>query len=83
MATATVTSKGQVTIPRRIRERLGVKPGDRISFREGPGGTVVVEAGATDLLALAGSVRPRRLGVSLEDMEEAIAAGAAGRRKPA
>lgn len=37
-----VTSKGQVTIPKRIREKLGVKPGDEVGFRE-EGQTVVIE----------------------------------------
>lgn len=32
MATATITSKGQVTIPKKIREKLGLKPGDKIDF---------------------------------------------------
>ena len=34
MKASTVTVKGQVTIPREIRHRLGVKPGDRVRFRE-------------------------------------------------
>lgn len=29
---STVTSKGQVTIPKRVRERLGLQPGDKVSF---------------------------------------------------
>jgi len=44
MATVTVTSKGRITLPKRIRERLGVKPGDKVSFRERPDGSIVVEA---------------------------------------
>jgi len=36
-----ITSKGQVTIPKAVRDRLGVKPGDDIGFRE-EGQTVVV-----------------------------------------
>lgn len=40
-AVATITSKGQVTIPQRIRERLGLKEGDRVAF--------VVENGVTTL----------------------------------
>lgn len=34
MPTATVTSKGQVTIPKHVRERLGVHAGDEIEFVE-------------------------------------------------
>ncbi len=32
MATATITSKGQVTIPKKIRDKLGLKPGDKVDF---------------------------------------------------
>jgi antitoxin PrlF len=39
-AEATITSKGQVTIPSLIRNRLGVKPGDKLMFAIGPDGTV-------------------------------------------
>src|SRR5581483_3292790 len=34
MAKATVTSKGQITIPKTVRERLGLRPGDQIEFVE-------------------------------------------------
>lgn len=34
MSSATMTSKGQVPIPRLVREKLGLKPGDRIEFVE-------------------------------------------------
>lgn len=37
MVTARVTSKGQVTIPKRIRDRLKLCPGDRVDFAEGEG----------------------------------------------
>jgi antitoxin PrlF len=39
-AEATITSKGQVTIPSLIRNRLGVQPGDKLTFAIGPDGTV-------------------------------------------
>jgi antitoxin PrlF len=41
--THTLTSKGQITIPKDIRERLQIKPGDRASFRVTKDGRVVVE----------------------------------------
>ncbi len=37
-----LTSKGQVTIPKSVREKLGVKPGDEIGFRE-EGQSMIVE----------------------------------------
>lgn len=41
MAT-TVTSKGQVTIPKPVRDRLGIKPGDAIDFELMPDGRVAL-----------------------------------------
>jgi antitoxin PrlF len=35
---AKVTSKGQITIPREVRRRLGVRAGDRVLFEEDQGG---------------------------------------------
>ena len=37
MIVAKVTSKGQVTIPKRVRERLGVQPGEDVGFEEKDG----------------------------------------------
>ena len=41
---AKVTSKGQITLPAKLRERLGVKPGDRIDFVQNDTGRVEVIA---------------------------------------
>lgn len=79
MPSASVTSKGQITLPKEIRDQLGVKTGDRVAFRQGHGGTIVVEAEITDLLTLRGAIRPRVRGVSVEDMKDAIRKHAAKR----
>jgi antitoxin PrlF len=43
-----VTSKGQVTIPKPVRDHLGIVPGSEVEFRSAPDGSIVVErAGAT------------------------------------
>jgi AbrB family looped-hinge helix DNA binding protein len=42
MSTAALTSKGQVTIPKDVRDRLGLRKGDRIEFRIGPDGTTTL-----------------------------------------
>ena len=74
MPTATVTSKGQVTIPRKVREALRVRPGDRIDFVLGEDGEVRVRAGEVDVSELRGLLhRSGRRPVSIEAMEEAIA----------
>ena len=56
MATdATLTSKGQTTIPKEIRDRLGLKPGDRMTFTLMPDGIVIMRVktqGVTDLEGL-------------------------------
>jgi antitoxin PrlF len=80
MAKATVTYKGQITLPKAVREQLGVQAGDRVSFREIEGGVIVVEADTVDLMELRGSIKPRRRGVSVEDMDRAILAAVARRK---
>jgi AbrB family looped-hinge helix DNA binding protein len=52
---ATVTAKGQVTIPKVVRDALGIKEGDEVIFRVE--GNRAVLARTPDLLALAGTIR--------------------------
>jgi AbrB family looped-hinge helix DNA binding protein len=40
----TVTTKGQVTIPKAVREMLGVSPGSKVRFRRTAQGDVVIES---------------------------------------
>jgi AbrB family looped-hinge helix DNA binding protein len=40
---STVTVKGQVTIPKAVRDHLGIKPGSKVEFRRAEDGSVVVE----------------------------------------
>jgi AbrB family looped-hinge helix DNA binding protein len=75
MPVATLTSKGQVTIPREVRRALRIEAGDRIAFEVTSEGTVTVRPQTTSLLALAGTLVPRRRGVSLSDMDRAIRSG--------
>ena len=70
-----LTSKGQATIPKTIRERLGVKAGDRIKFFLHPDGSVVILP-KLPASALRGIIRPRKGPVTIEAMNEAIASGA-------
>jgi antitoxin PrlF len=44
MITAKVTSKGQITIPKKIRDRLGVRPGEGIGFEEKDGVMLIKKA---------------------------------------
>ena len=54
---ATLTSKGQTTIPKGIRDSLGMKSGDRIMFTLMPDGTVLMRLKNKSVMSLAGSLR--------------------------
>jgi antitoxin PrlF len=70
MPDATLTSKGQTTIPEEIRERLGLKAGDKLTFTALSNGTVVMRAKTHRLLDLAGSLtRPSQPQVGVGEMK--------------
>ena len=79
MAESTVTSKGQITIPKQIREALGLDTGDRVAFRIREDGVVEMYPETLDLMSLCGILRPKKRGVSLDDMQAAISSEAAGK----
>ena len=65
----TMTTKGQVTVPREIRDRLGLKSGDKMAFTMLSDGTVVMRPKTRRLADLAGSLtRPGQPEVTVEDM---------------
>ena len=65
----TMTTKGQVTVPREIRERLGLKSGDKMAFTMLSDGTVVMRPKTRRLAELAGSLTRRgQPTVTIEDM---------------
>lgn len=73
MSTATVTSKGQITIPKYIRKLLKIQAGDKINFFvDDKSGTVTFLPVKTDVRALKGIVPKPKKPVSISDMNEAI-----------
>ncbi len=81
MPVSTLTSKGQTTIPKAVRDRLGLRPGDRLNFIVEVDGRVTVSAAkqrAADLKGLLKHHAPRRP-VSIEDLAVAVREGAIGR----
>lgn len=78
MTTATVTSKGQVTIPAEVRQRLGIESGDRIEFVEIEGGYAIKPA-IDDVRSLKGLLRKPPKPVTIDDMNAAIRTRGAGR----
>jgi antitoxin PrlF len=80
---STITTKGQATIPKAIREHLRLKPGDRVKFFVHPDGSVVLLP-KRPAAVLRGIIKPRHRPVTLDEMHDAAAAGAAeaaGRRR--
>ncbi len=81
MATATLTSKGQLVIPKEIREYMRLEPGDRLDFVVRDDGEVVIRPVVADVTALRGLLATsRRKPVSLESMKKAIRKRAARTR---
>ena len=73
MTTATLTSKGQITIPIDVRNDLQVNAGDRVEFVHiGPGRYEFVAA-TREVTALKGMFGPAKKTVSIEDMNAVIA----------
>ena len=76
MIESAITSKGQTTLPKPVREALGVRPGDRVRY-------VILDnevriIAARPILRLYGAFRHDGPPVTLEDMERAVSEGARG-----
>ena len=80
MATSTMTTKGQVTIPLDVRRRLGLDAGDRIEFVEIEDGMFAIKPAIGDVRSLKGLLRKPSKPVSVADMNAAVRARGAGRR---
>lgn len=72
MITATLTAKGQVTIPATVRNALGLVAGDRIDFIELEAGQFAIVAATKSVASLKGVLSLPTKTVSLEDMNEAF-----------
>ena len=80
---ATVTAKGQVTVPRAIREQSGIVPGTRLDFRVEADGTLRVKVLARGAGTLFGLLRkPGEPARTLEEMDEGVTAAQTSRHLP-
>jgi AbrB family looped-hinge helix DNA binding protein len=80
MPSATLTSKGQITLPKPVRERLHLQPGDRVDFVIDSDGEIRVRTSRGDVRDLKGLLhRKGRKPVTLDEMDTAVARGAARR----
>lgn len=80
MSTATVTSKGQITIPADVRQALHVEAGDRVEFLEVEPGRFEVVAATRAVTELKGMFGKARRNVSIEEMNRTIATRGASAR---
>jgi len=83
MSTVTVTARGQVTFRKEVLQHLGIKPGDKIELQLLPGGKGVIQAAkpAGSIDGFVGLLAGRTSKVAtLEEMNEAVAAGWAGQK---
>jgi antitoxin PrlF len=74
MSTATITSKGQITIPATVRVALGVEAGDRVEFVQVEPGHFELVAATQPVTALKGLVKKPASPVTITAMNKAIAA---------
>jgi antitoxin PrlF len=72
MPQATVTSKGQITIPKEIRDALRLKPGDQVDFVLGADGIVRLRPVTRSIMELMGILKWDGPPVSVEQMNESI-----------
>ncbi len=69
MPESTITAKGQTTVPREVREKLGAGPGTRLVWHIMPNGSLIVRAKTHSLLSLQGMLKsPRGEPVPVEEM---------------
>jgi len=72
MTTATLTSKGQLTIPAEVRADLRLESGDRVAFERVGDGSYRIRAVKGDIRALRGILRAKGPPLSVEDMNNAV-----------
>jgi antitoxin PrlF len=69
---STLTSKGQTTIPSKIRAYLGIHSGDKLEFLIDKDGRVIVTALTSDVTELKNLLPKPKRKISIEDMNQAI-----------
>ena len=70
MLSSAVTTKGQVTVPAQMREKLGIKPGDRVGFVE-ESGRLILQPQPQGITAAFGILKASKA-VSLAEMDKAV-----------
>lgn len=72
MTSATMTSKGQITIPIKVRKALGLKPGVRIDFYQVQDGEYAIRAKTGSIMEMEGCIPKLDHAPTIEEMNQAI-----------
>jgi len=73
MPTATLTTKGRITLPKKVRDHLRLQNGDAVDFVIGLDGVTCVRAGSVDVSELRGLLhQPGRRAHSLQEMDKVV-----------
>ncbi len=72
MTTATLSSKGQITIPKKIRDLYHLEAGDKIEFLEDDRGLVTIWPVTENVTKLKGMIAKPKKPVSIEEMNRVI-----------
>ena len=75
---ATITTKGQVTLPKALRDAMRLKVGDKVLFEEGLDGAYIIRPRTVDVQMLKGCISYVGEAKTLEQMDLAIAQNAKG-----
>ena len=79
MTAATLTSKGQITLPKQIRDQLGLETGDRIDFVMSADGRYAIVPVKASIQGLKGCVPAPGKSISVEAMNRIVKRRAAGK----
>lgn len=77
MSAATITSKGQITLPKPVRDKLGLTTGDRVDFVEAPDGRFTLMPVKSSIKSLQGCIAKPKSRITVEMMNMAVKQGAA------
>ena len=77
---STITTKGQITLPKALRDQLNLKAGDKIVFEQQDDGTYALRPRTVDVTVLKGSLNYTGPALSLDDMDAAISRNAGNNR---
>lgn len=76
MPKATITSKGQITVPAEVRRELGLTVGSQLDFVRGDDGTYRVVLATRSVRDLKGALRGGGLTLTVEEMADVVASAA-------